>query len=109
VNLKERLISIRKANPQLFQKLETNYNCITAEDVDPLTSIDRFMPCLVITNMGRFTTAVQNVTHYVNMIRQHAILLEKQWDLANCFTEIDKPKIFGDWVRRVELAAQPGD
>lgn len=55
----------------LAAQIDSQARCLTMEQVEELVKIDRFIQILIRTNMGRFTTAAQNVRWYCDLIEGH--------------------------------------
>lgn len=62
---------IRRADPELAKKIESQGEFITEEDLPKLVKIERLMQVIVRCGCGRFLTPVQDVAHFVRIIEEH--------------------------------------
>ena len=62
---------IRDANPTLARQIELRGCFIADVMLTDLIQIGRLMPVVVRMGCGRFTCAVQDVKHLVNIIEEH--------------------------------------
>lgn len=79
---------IRRYNTELAAKLESNGYFVTSSDIGPLMQINRLMMVMVRCGNGRFVCPVQDVTHFLNIIKEHSEM---------------KGPLQGDYVRDVSI------
>jgi hypothetical protein len=85
------LEKIRRVNPGLATRIESQGYCVTEKDLPEILEIDPAIKVLVRTNMGRFTTTARDVKHFLQILTEHGRV---------CY----KSKV-ADHVRDVSLAS----
>lgn len=86
-------LQISTTDHALGEKIKSQGYCLTDTDVPKVVAINRHLQVLVRTGSGRFLCPVDNVTHFIGIIEEHAKLKRE----TEC-------KMFqGDYIRDVSL------
>jgi len=84
---------IQAANPELAAKIKAYGYFIEDTMIPELLKIDRLLQVLVRCGNGRFVCAVQDVSHFIQIIEEHSKLKTKETGV----------QFQGDYVRDVSL------
>lgn len=90
---------IAQVDAMLAAQIDSQARCVTFEQIDELIKIDRFIQVLIRTNMGRFTTAVQNAKWYCDLIENHYKMVKV------AVGEEPLSRYNTDWVRDISIPA----
>lgn len=90
-----RIVKIRRANPRLANKIVSQNGYVLDDDVDALIRVDRLMMVYVRCGCGRFMCSVQDLRHFLTIIKEHSEFKSKR----------DRNPMAGDYVRDVSIPA----
>ena len=69
-HINDKLQMIYAQNRDLAIKIDAQGGFISQDDVEALIKVERLMPVMVRCGGGRFTTAIQNLNHFSNIIEK---------------------------------------
>jgi len=66
------LEGVAKADPELARAIADRGGFVTEDEIPKLTEISRMLKVLVQCGCGRFTCSVQDVKHFIDIIKRDA-------------------------------------